>query len=199
MIAVRLRYRAAGRILGAHMRHLLDSQIALDDLFGACQVSLLEEMLSDATTSAERFACVETFLLANLRPHRTDPVACRAAALLARNHHLRVRQLAAQLDISERHLSRSFRAMFGMSPKQFVRIARVERVLLTRARGAKWADIAQLAGFTDQAHMVNDFTEIVGVAPGQLLRGATVASAQDASAPSLRWRADRADAQRLNS
>jgi AraC-like DNA-binding protein len=173
------------------MRHLLDSQIALDDLFGACQVSLLEEMLSEATTSAERFACAETFLLANVRPQQTDPVACRAAALLARNHHLRVRQLAVQLDISERQLSRNFRAMFGMSPKQFARIARVERVLMTRARGATWADIAHVAGFTDQAHMVNEFTEIVGVSPGQLLRGITVAPAKDASAPLLRCRADR--------
>jgi len=79
-----------------------------------------------------------------------------------------VRHLAARLDLSERYLERSFQAMFGMSPKRFARIARIERVWSARGQGASWADIAYAAGFTDQAHMVNDFTEIVGVPPAQL-------------------------------
>jgi AraC-like DNA-binding protein len=32
------------------------------------------------------------------------------------------------------------------------------------------ADVAYAAGFTDQAHMINDFTKIVGVPPAQLVR-----------------------------
>jgi AraC-like DNA-binding protein len=170
LIGIRLSSGAAAHLLGEHMRYFLDAQIGLDELFGAGQISLLEEMLSETTTSAERFARVEMFLLANLRPRQTEPVASRAAAMLGRNHHLRIRQLAVELDTSERHLLRSFRAMFGMAPKQFARIARIKRVLLARARGATWADIAYATGFTDQAHMINEFTEIVGVSPGQLLR-----------------------------
>jgi AraC-like DNA-binding protein len=73
-----------------------------------------------------------------------------------------------ELDLSERHLQRSFQAMLGMSPKQFARIARIERVWLARCQGASWTDIAYAAGFTDQAHMINDFTKIVGVPPTQL-------------------------------
>jgi AraC-like DNA-binding protein len=173
LIAVRLRSGAAAHLLGERMRHFLDAHIGLDDLFGAGQISLLEEMLSETTTSAERFARVETFLLANLRSRQAEPVACQAAALLERNHHLRVRQLAAQLDTSERHLLRNFRANFGMGPKQFARIARIEKVLLARARGATWVDIAYTTGFADQAHMIKDFTEIVGVSPAQLIRPAS--------------------------
>jgi AraC-like DNA-binding protein len=48
------------------------------------------------------------------------------------------------------------------------RIARIERMWSARGQGASWADIAYAARFTDQAHMVNDFTEIVGVPPAQL-------------------------------
>ena len=150
------------------MQHFLDARIGLDDLFGTSRVSLLVEMLAEARTSAERFACMEGFLVANLRERRVEPVACRAAALLRRSPHLRVRHLAARLDLSERHLSRSFQAMFGMSPKQFARIARIERVWSARVQGASWVDIAHAARFTDQAHMVNDFTKIVGVPPAQL-------------------------------
>jgi AraC-like DNA-binding protein len=162
-ISVRLRPEAA--LLRDRMQCFLEVTIGLDDVFGASQVFVLEEMLSEAETSAERFACVERFLAANLRPRRVEQVACRAAALLQRNPHLRVRRLAAQLDVSERHLSRSFQAMFGTSPKQFAQIARIESMLSARAQGATWADVAHGAGFADQAHMINNFTEIVGVPP----------------------------------
>jgi AraC-like DNA-binding protein len=169
-ICVHLKPERAASLLGERLQCFLEAAIGLDDIFGAGQVSLLEEMLSEAETSAERFACVERFLAANLRPRRVEPVACRAAAVLQRNPHLRVRRLAAQLDISERHLSRNFQAMFGTSPKQFARLARIESVMSARAQGATWADTAHTAGFTDQAHMINNFTEIVGMPPAQLVR-----------------------------
>jgi AraC-like DNA-binding protein len=167
-LSVRLRPEAAASLLGESLQ--CDATIELDDLFGAGQVSLIVEMLSEARTSAERFACVERFLAANLRTRRVEPVACRAAALLRRNPQLRISHLAAALDVSERHLSRRFRATFGTTPKQFAQIARIESVFSARAQGATWADIAHAAGFTDQAHMINDFTEIVGVPPAQLVR-----------------------------
>jgi AraC-like DNA-binding protein len=168
-MCVHLRPEAAASLLGERFR-CFDATIGLDDLHGAGQVSLLEEMLSEARTSADRFACMESVLAANLRARRVEPIACRAATLLRRNPHLRISRLAAGLDVSERHLSRNFRAMFGTSPKQFSRIACIERVWSARAQGATWADVAYAAGFTDQAHMIHDFTEIVGVPPTQLVR-----------------------------
>jgi len=170
IISVRLKPEAAASLLGERMQYFLDARIGLDDLFGAGRVSLLVEMLAEAATSAERFAYVESFLAANLRERPVNSVACQAAALLRQRPHLRVRQLAAQLDVSERHLSRSFQAMFGMSPKRFARISRIESAWSAWSQGASWADVAYATGFTDQAHMINDFTEIVGVPPAQLVR-----------------------------
>jgi len=170
IIGICLRPEAAASLLGERMQYFLDARVDLDDVFGTSRVSLLVEMLAEARTSAERFACVERFLAANLRERGVNPMACRAAALLRQRPHLRIRHLAARLDVSERHLSRSFQAMFGMSPKQFARIARIEGSWSARSQGASWAEIAYAARFTDQAHMINDFTEIVGVPPAQLVR-----------------------------
>jgi AraC-like DNA-binding protein len=178
MISVRLRPEMAGRLLGERMQDYLDARIGLDDLFGAGQVSLLEEMLAEARTSTERFAHVERFLVANLREHRGRRIANLAAALLQRKSHLRIRHLAARLDVSERHLLRNFHQMFGTSPKRFARVARIERALSARSRGATWADVAYATGFTDQAHMINEFTEIVGQQPAQLVRLPSPLSAQ---------------------
>jgi len=60
--------------------------------------------------------------------------------------------------------------MYGMSPKQFARIACIESVWPVRSQGASWADVAYATRFADQAHMISDFTEIVGLPPAQLVR-----------------------------
>src|SRR5262249_17038970 len=100
IIIVRLRPEAAACLLGERMEYFLDARIGLDSLFGTSPVSLLVEMLAEARTSTERFACMEKFVAANLRERRVKPVACRAAALLRQIPHLRVRHLAAWLEVS---------------------------------------------------------------------------------------------------
>ena len=168
VLIVRLKPEAAGRLMGERMQDFADEKIELGNLFKASDLSLLEEMLMEAPDSAARFARIQSFLLRNLHTRQPDPVVCRAAQSLRRNPALRVRRLAAQLDVSERHLSRSFRAMFGASPKQFARVARIEKILAMRQGGSAWADIAYACGFADQAHMINDFGAIVGEPPQQL-------------------------------
>jgi AraC-like DNA-binding protein len=169
-LIIRLKPESAARLMGERMHDFVDAKIDLGDLFNAGDVSLLEEMLMEAPDSAARFARIESFLLRSLRQCQPDPVVCRAAQCLRRNPSLRVRRLAVQLDISERHLSRSFQAMFGTSPKQFARVARIQKILAMRHGGSAWADIAYACGFADQAHMINDFTAIVGEPPEEFLR-----------------------------
>ena len=170
VLFIRLKPEAAARLMGERMQGFVNEKIDLSDLFKAGDVSLLEEMLMEAPDSAARFARIQSFLLRNLHTRQPDPVVCRAAQSLRRNPALRVRRLAAQLDVCERHLSRSFRAMFGASPKQFARVARIEKILAMRQGGSAWADIAYACGFADQAHMINDFGAIVGEPPQQLFR-----------------------------
>jgi AraC-like DNA-binding protein len=170
MVTIRLKPEAAARLMGGAMQAFADEKIELGNLFKTGDLSLLEEMLMEAPDSAARFARIESVLLRNLRPRQPDSVECRAAQCLRRNPSLSVRRLAAQLDVSERHLSRSFRAMFGTSPKQFARIARIEKIVAMWKGGSAWADIAYACGFADQAHMINDFRTIVGEPPQQVFR-----------------------------
>jgi AraC-like DNA-binding protein len=168
VLLIRLKPEASTKLIGEPMQEFFDAKIDLRNIFDASEVSLLEEMLMEAPDSAARFVCVENFLLQNLRECRPDPIVCRAAEYLRRNPALRMRRLAAQLEVSERHLLRGFRGMFGMGPKLFARLARVERIHVMRHGGAAWADIAYACGFADQAHMINDFEAIVGESPQQI-------------------------------
>jgi len=165
VITVRLKPEAASRLARASMHELLNVKIGLRNIFKDNDIALLEERVMECGSSSERIACVESFLLQNLREDREDPVFSRASSWLRRNPGLRVRQLASLLDISERHLSRGFRAKYGTSPKQYARLARIEKVVAARKSGLGWTDVAYACGFADQAHLIHDFGTIVGGTP----------------------------------
>ncbi|CCE05165.1 hypothetical protein BRAS3843_1310032 [Bradyrhizobium sp. STM 3843] len=73
--------------------------------------------------------------------------------------------LAARLGTSSRNLSRAFSAAFGLSPKRFARLARFQKILAERRRSRSWAQTAYACGLTDQAHLIDEFHDLVGEAP----------------------------------
>ncbi|MGY4458525.1 helix-turn-helix domain-containing protein [Bradyrhizobium sp. LB13.1] len=164
IVIVRLRSDAASRIVEAPLREFANAKLDLGDLFSACEVAMCDDMLAAAKTSEERIAGVQAFLLRHLRPH-TDSLANRAALYLGKDPTMQMSSLAAKLGSSSRHLSRAFNAAFGISPKRFARLARFQKILVERRSGRSWAQVAHACGLTDQAHLVNEFQDIVGEAP----------------------------------
>src|SRR5882762_5744208 len=82
--------------------------------------------------------------------------------------------------------SRGFRATYGTSPKQYARLARIEKVVAARKSGLGWADVAYACGFTDQAHLIHDFGTMVGGTPAELFGAARRRNFRGADAvPSL--------------
>jgi AraC family transcriptional regulator len=77
-----------------------------------------------------------------------------------------VSDLSTILQLSEAHFSRSFKRTFGLSPHVFVLRRRLElaaRLMLETS--ASLTDIALRCGFTDQAHLCNQFRESMGETP----------------------------------
>jgi AraC-like DNA-binding protein len=164
-LVVALRPETVHRLTAVPMREFLDTKIELHDLFGARAVVLLDEALMEAADSTQRVRVAEQFLLRYVRPAQRMTLLEHAASKLRFDPSLPVRRLASQLDISERHLSRGFNAVYGMSPKHFARLARIENAIAERRRGAAWVDVAGSCGFFDQAHLIHDFNAIIGVPP----------------------------------
>jgi AraC-like DNA-binding protein len=169
-IVICLKPEAAVRITGEPLQSFADTKIDLHSLFPPAEVSLLSEMLCEAQSSRERVAIAESFLLRLRRQLRPPSVACCAAARLRSNPALPMHQLASQLDISRRQLSRSFQATFGTSPKQFARLARIEMALAAHRDRQAWADLACACGFSDQSHLIRDFKAIIGQPPEDFFR-----------------------------
>lgn len=170
IINARLRPEAAPRFLGDCVGAFANVKIGLADLLKRQAVSALEDAVAMARTSAERIALVTRFLNAHLREADPDPLVTHAAKRLRLSPTLRIRPLAKELNVSERSLCRRFRAVFGVSPKEFARSARLEKVLAARASGLTWAQVSYACGFADQPHMIHDTRAILGSSPEQILR-----------------------------
>jgi AraC-like DNA-binding protein len=185
-VAVLLKPEAAASLTTASMGEVFNRAVELSDLLGANPVSILHEQLAEAPDSRARVACVEAFILRHIHLDRLDPLVLEAAARLRRNPTLPINQLASNLGVSTRHLSRRFRAVCHISPKLFTRIGRLGRVIARRCRGATWADVATACGYADQSHMVADFSALVGCGPDQYFRAiSSTPSCRDTNAASL--------------
>ncbi|WP_433530846.1 AraC family transcriptional regulator [Micromonospora sp. CA-263727] len=79
----------------------------------------------------------------------------------------RVDEFAAGHGISVRRLQRLFVTHVGVGPKWVIRRYRLHEAI-ERASGGPpdWAGLAAELGYSDQAHLVRDFTAVTGVSPG---------------------------------
>lgn len=125
----------------------------LDPFFGAdsSRVAALDEYLSSL-------------------PIADDPLARQAMALVEEIRHdrtlLRVAPFARRYGLSTRQLQRLFNDYVGVSPKWIILRYRIHEAI-ERAASAEvdWAQLALELGYSDQAHLVRDFTTTIGMSP----------------------------------
>jgi AraC-like DNA-binding protein len=82
------------------------------------------------------------------------------------NHAISIRDLAAQVHLSERHICRLFRKMMGMSILEYLTKLRVEiaaQLLLERRLAIK--EVAQTVGYPDVRYFTTLFRQYTGLTP----------------------------------
>ena len=79
--------------------------------------------------------------------------------------------LADTACLSTKQFSRIFVEYVGTSPKDFIRIIRVQRALFTMQRNPQmsFAQVAYSCGFSDQSHMIKEFKLFSGYTPQEYL------------------------------
>ncbi|WP_299537918.1 helix-turn-helix domain-containing protein [uncultured Streptomyces sp.] len=120
-----------------------------------------------------RVAALDAFLLAlGPRPDpRADHATALAALVRADRSVRRVDRLARTGGMSVRSLQRLFAAYVGVGPKWVVLRHRLHEALERAGRDAAevdWARLAAELGYSDQPHLVRDFTATLGVPPTAL-------------------------------
>ena len=71
-------------------------------------------------------------------------------------------EIAGRTGFGERRLHRLGLHYFGYGPKMLGRILRVQRALRLGSAGVPAADVAQLAGYADQAHLIRETKRLTG-------------------------------------
>lgn len=124
--------------------------------------------MSEAPTWDARFALLDARLvwLAG-RDAGAVPPDLTEAWRLARVSHgaLGVAALAARVGWSRRHLASRFRAEFGVTPKQALRLARFDHARALAEAGVPLAGVAAAAGYADQAHLTREWSAFAGRPP----------------------------------
>lgn len=128
-----------------------------------------QERIAEAPSEAQAVALLFAFVRSRLE----GSAAGRHLQHSVRLQHLAVADLRSagpELGCSERQFERRFDAAFGLRPKRFQRIARVEGALRdAMALGRCDAEVALRHGYYDQSHLGRDLRELVGAGPGELL------------------------------
>jgi AraC-like DNA-binding protein len=165
----------AHAVLGVAMHELTGRCVALGDLLGERAAAELVERLAAARDWSERFTMLERFVAGRLADARgpAPDVVWAWRRLQETDGTLAVEALARELGCSRRHLAARFREQVGLPPKTVARVLRFHRAArLLRAGGAaRWAEIAQECGYSDQPHFNRDFRELAGASPGEFVAG----------------------------
>ncbi|WP_330174261.1 helix-turn-helix domain-containing protein [Streptomyces sp. NBC_01498] len=116
-----------------------------------------------------RVAALDAYLLGvGARPDPRADEAMRVVGLVGEDRTIRrAAELAAAAGLSVRSLQRLFAGYVGVGPKWVILRHRIHEAL-ERAEAREeldWAALAAELGYSDQAHLVRDFTATVGVPP----------------------------------
>ena len=111
---------------------------------------------------------VEKLLLANQTHNAQISRFLEEFQLIKTSPLIKVRDMANQLGISERHLRTLCLKYIGQSPKDFLQIIRFTNSLLISNQHREWSAIAYDAGYFDQSHMIAAYQRMCGTSPEKL-------------------------------
>jgi AraC-like DNA-binding protein len=167
-LGVRFKPAMAARFLRAGAKEIVDESIALSDVWSSMRTRRLAEQTADARTPEEGAAQIESALG---EAPLLDPPEKAIAQLVECRGLVNLHELADAARLSPRQFRRACLERTGLAPKRLARILRFRNAIAraTPKRRGNWADVALECGFYDQAHLINEFREFSGVAPGKYL------------------------------
>jgi AraC-like DNA-binding protein len=152
----------------APMSELAGRVVALGDLMDR-EHRHITERLADTPDWDARFDLIDRVLGERLAGARgcARKVAWALARIEASAGRVDVGALARELGHSPGHLIAQFREHVGLPPKLVARLVRFDRIVRHIRGGGRerWAELALMFGYYDQAHLVRDFRRFTGLTP----------------------------------
>ncbi|MEP6835118.1 MAG: AraC family transcriptional regulator [Gemmatimonas sp.] len=170
VIGIQLHASAAFRLLGFSPRLTHNTTISLDDALGPGSCDLAERCYEASTVNA-RFEIIVRFLRDRLAQtdvaHRA--IEWAACQLRQTSGQTKIATLQENSELSKSRFVALFRDQTGFAPKQYARILRFRNSLQLLQLGHKLSDAALSAGYYDQAHFHNEFSEFAKITPASFV------------------------------
>lgn len=125
--------------------------------------------MKESVNIQERLRLTEQYLLKQLEKNNAELNYVNYAAEIIRksDKFSKIEELPGKVYVSLRQLEREFKKKIGTTPKRYMRIARLNEVhrKLDENKELELTKIAFDCGYSDQAHFIRDFKNIMGVNP----------------------------------
>ncbi|TVX97723.1 helix-turn-helix transcriptional regulator [Cohnella terricola] len=162
-------------LLNGESSFLANSMLRLGEVWGS-QAAFADKVLMPELSVAQRIKVIEKELISRFKHYDPDPKWCGMLNLITeKNGKITIAELAEYYTISERHISRTFKALAGITAKEYTNIIRFQNVLRQLKQmnsSINWSDLSVHSGYYDQSHFINEFKKRYGITPGSLIAGA---------------------------
>ncbi|HEV7768790.1 MAG TPA: helix-turn-helix transcriptional regulator [Thermoanaerobaculia bacterium] len=164
-VLVRFSPFGAYRLFGCSMNALTNAHVPLTELVP--HIREIEARVSESSADQAE-AIIRRWIETTFEHDRAtiDPnVLAAEQRIRASGGREPIERVADQIHVGRRQLERLFRTQVGVTPKEFASLVRFRRVLARIQTRTSWADLADEAGYADQAHFVRNFVRRTGMTP----------------------------------
>lgn len=138
-------------------------------------IASFKERMECAKTLDQLSGIVAELILVLVKTHKqkTDDRIQKAISLIIQSEGLKsIKDIVAELYLTERTLERNFKHEIGLTPKQFSKIVQFQSSLshLTKSKYKKLVEVGNDSGFADQSHFIRIFKRYTGQTPSYYLK-----------------------------
>lgn len=168
IIGVKFALGSLKPLLSEPMSKLINQQLLPETLFGD-QVSILLASLKDKNDE-QIVARLESFLTPFIpaADPSLEPLNRLISTIKTESGITKVEQLVPLAHMTMRSIQRLFNTYIGLSPKWVIRKYRLHQALQAlEDNSCDIQDIVERLDYSDQAHLIRDFKDMLGLTPGR--------------------------------
>ncbi|WP_028974491.1 helix-turn-helix domain-containing protein [Spirochaeta cellobiosiphila] len=159
----------AEELLDCPLSHFTDQEVLLEDVHK--KTSSLIDSINMAKSFEERINLFESYNTVHQSPQKQMWLVNYMLERINNTRgEIRIQELADDTGFSARHINNVFKTHVGIAPKLFIRIVRFQKCfsLIRNQLSFDYTEMAQEAGYYDQAHFIKEFKEFSLCTPTQI-------------------------------